>query len=194
MNARRTLTLAAAILICSLALPIRGDGTGAPSDGPRFTSSGQLLRPSDYREWVWLTAGIGMAYGPNAPQTTEDPPFDNVFVNRNAYRSFLKSGTWPEGTILVLEIRSSLSKRSINRGGHFQGDLRAIEAEVKSNGKWAFYGFEGQLPSAARIPGTASCYTCHAENGAVDNTFVQFYPTLIDVARAKGTLRQKAAE
>jgi len=32
-----------------------------------------------------------------------------------------------------------------------------------------------------------ACQTCHAKNGAVDETFVQFYPTLIQVAKAKGT-------
>ena len=32
-------------------------------------------------------------------------------------------------------------------------------------------------------------FDCHATNGGVDNTLVQFYPTLIDVARRKGTLR-----
>ena len=31
-------------------------------------------------------------------------------------------------------------------------------------------------------------------NGAVDNTFVQFYPTLIEVARSKGTLNAKIAQ
>jgi aspartate oxidase len=28
-------------------------------------------------------------------------------------------------------------------------------------------------------------------NAAVDNTFVQFYPTLLEIARQKGTLRTK---
>jgi hypothetical protein len=31
-------------------------------------------------------------------------------------------------------------------------------------------------------------YSCHDKNGAVDTTFVQFYPTLIDLAKQKGTL------
>ena len=31
--------------------------------------------------------------------------------------------------------------------------------------------------------------TGHAQNGAVDNTFVQFYPTLMEVARRMGTVR-----
>jgi hypothetical protein len=38
------------------------------------------------------------------------------------------------------------------------------------------------------IPRDASCYSCHAASTAVDHTFVQFYPTLLPIARAKGTL------
>jgi hypothetical protein len=38
------------------------------------------------------------------------------------------------------------------------------------------------------IPRTAECYSCHAQHAAVDNTFVQFYPTLLPIATAKGTL------
>jgi hypothetical protein len=147
-----------------------------------------LRFPAGYREWVWLSSGLGMAYGPGAQQSG-NPPFDNVFVNPEAYRSFLKSGRWPEGTMFVLEVRQSMSKGSINRSGHFQGGLRATEAEVKSNGRWTFYAFPTGSKSARAIPDTAACYSCHRDNGAVDNTFVQFYPTLLDIARAKGTLK-----
>jgi hypothetical protein len=34
----------------------------------------------------------------------------------------------------------------------------------------------------------ARCYSCHAEHGAVDTTFVQFYPTILPVAQQKQTL------
>jgi len=39
------------------------------------------------------------------------------------------------------------------------------------------------------LPPTERCYACHAENAAVDNTFVQFYPTLFEVAKKAGTLK-----
>ena len=35
-------------------------------DGPRFTSAGELVRPVNYREWVYLSSGLGMTYGPIA--------------------------------------------------------------------------------------------------------------------------------
>ena len=39
------------------------------------------------------------------------------------------------------------------------------------------------------LPAAAGCFACHSKNAAVENTFVQFYPTLIPVAKAKGTLK-----
>jgi hypothetical protein len=40
------------------------------------------------------------------------------------------------------------------------------------------------------IPTTATCYSCHSEHAAVDTTFVQFYPTLLPIAKSKGTLAE----
>jgi hypothetical protein len=161
------------------------------ADGPSYTADGQLMRPLDYREWVFLSAGLGMSYTQSAPRA--DPLFDNVFVPRTAYRAFLDTGRWPNKTVLILELRDSRSKESINVGGRFQSGFAAMEAHVKDEGrfpgKWAFFRFEGSQPSGKIIPPTADCYSCHAEHGAVDTTFVQFYPTLLDVARAKGTAK-----
>ena len=35
----------------------------------------------------------------------------------------------------------------------------------------------------------AGCVECHTKNTAVERTFVQFYPTLLDVARKMGTVK-----
>jgi hypothetical protein len=97
--------------------------------------------------------------------------------------------------MLILEVRDSQSHVSINKGGRVQGDLLAIEAHVKDTrfpGGWAFFQF-GKLDRAAVTPTTATCYSCHSDHGAVDTTFVQFYPTLLDVARHKGSLKSEAA-
>jgi hypothetical protein len=190
-----TKVLAAAMLLGVFA----GSGPGQQSsaDIPQFTKDGKLIRPQGYREWIFVTSGLGMTYGAR-PSTSqeEDPQFDNVFVSRAAYNSFLEHGVWPDKTVFVLEVRASHSKGSINRGGHFQGDVNAMEVEVKDSsrfkGKWAFFDFGEGKQSAAPLPTTAACYSCHAQNGAVDNTFVQFYPTLLDVAKRKGTVRSEA--
>ena len=165
------------------------------SNAPVFSADNQLMKPENYREWVYLSSGLGMSYGPLAQSNSSaDPPFDNVFVTPEAYRSFLQTGTWPDKTMFVLELRASISKSSINQGGHFQGNVRGMEVEIKDErrfpGKWAFFDFSGRsVASAKPLPTSATCYSCHATNGAVDNTFVQFYPTLLDVAKQKGTLK-----
>lgn len=46
--------------------------------------------------------------------------FDNVFVNPEAYRVFLRNGLWPDKTVLVLEVRAAQSKGSINKSGQYQ--------------------------------------------------------------------------
>ena len=166
---------------------------------PTFTSDGQLLRPDNYREWVFLTSGLGMTYGNPGSQSEREPRFDNVFVTPQAYKSFLETGTWPERTMFALEIRSAGSKASINKGGHFQEDRVALEVEVKDSkrfpeNKWGFFAFnEDSATKAKAFPATSVCNKCHNANGAVDSTFVQFYPTLIPIAKAKGTYKTPPA-
>jgi hypothetical protein len=157
-------------------------------DAPAYTADGLLLMPKNYREWVYLTSGIDMSY--SSTQNPDHSVFDNVFVNPSAYRAFLKTGTWPDKTILVVENRAAESPVSINRRGHTQSTERTgLEVHVKdsAHGGWSFYGF-GNGNQGTLFPHTASCYSCHEQHGAVDTTFVQFYPTLITVAKAKNTL------
>ena len=153
----------------------------------------KLVLPANYREWIFLSSGLGMTYGPLAAPDTQ-PRFDNVFVSRPAYETFLKTGTWPDKTMFILEVRAAESKGSINNGGHYQAEVLGIEAEVKEAGKWTFYGFGGAATEGKPFPRTESCYSYHAQNGAVDNTFVQFYPTLLPVAKEKGTVNLSRAK
>lgn len=167
-----------------------------PQNQPRYTSDGQLMRPDNYREWIFLSSGLGMTYStPDnaASASTALPRFDNVFVTPQAYQAFLKTGAWPDKTMFALEVRSSANKGSINKGGHYQDEIVALEIEVKDQSKfpnqWAFFGFGAAAQQSKPRPATAGCQACHSTNGAVENTFVQFYPTLLPVARAKGTLK-----
>ena len=196
------LMTAAACLLLTAFLTQSGaraqQGPAGAADEPRFTGANELMRPTDFREWIFVTSGLGMTYNEVvAGVTARVPNFTNVYVNPSSYRSFMKSGQWPEKTIFILEVRASQSEGSINKGGNFQTDIVAIEASVKDSAryptKWAYFNFGGRgagmKDKVEALPATANCYACHATNAAVDNTFVQFYPTLLDVAREKGTLR-----
>ena len=170
------------------------DMSAEPTPEFQYTSDGNLMRPQNYREWVYLSSGIGMTY--TAMPDAENPAFTNVFVPPDSYRSFLRTGTWPDRTIFVVEIRASTSHGSINQGGHYQTNLLGLEAEVKDSthfsDTWAYFGFTKMdgtmLDNSAAMP-IENCFNCHAQNAAVEHSFVQFYPTLLDVAKSKGTLR-----
>jgi hypothetical protein len=179
------LTAAVLFLAASRPTPV------LPSSGPEYTADAQLKFPAHYRDWVYLTSGFDMSYNP-ATQTAAHHMFDNVFVNPEAYKAFVETGTWPDKTMLVLESRGAEGKGSINQRGNYQGtEVMGLEAHVKDEarfpGKWAFFSFDGNKP-AGMIPVVADCYSCHAAHGAVDTTFVQFYPTLLPIAKSKGTL------
>ena len=124
-----------------------------------------------------------------AAKAPDHSMFDNVFVNPEAWKVFQQTGKWPDKTMFVLEARMAKSAGSINKAGHFQStDIMGADVHVKdeSRGGWAFYDLDGERGSL--IPKTADCYSCHEQHGAVDTTFVQFYPTLIGIAKVKGTL------
>lgn len=188
MNTRGLLAIS---LMC-LSLPAQQTRT----DEPRYTSDGQLMRPDNYREWIYLSSGLGMTYGVVEAVASPAPQFDNVFVTPQAYKAFLQTGAWPDKTMFALEVRHSASKGSINNGGHYQEGFVALEIHVKDQArfpaKWGFFGFGDSNQTAKPFPANSSCQTCHAKSGAVDETFVQFYPTLIPVAKSKGTLKTVA--
>ncbi len=158
-------------------------------DGPKHAANGALLRPTTYREWVFLSSGLGMTYVKDKPKTP--PAFDNAFVTPSAYKHFVETGTWQEGTYFVTELRKSETKGSINTAGYFQTDVVMLEVHTKEKGQWTFYQFPNGATEAQPLPRTQDCYSCHAAHGAVDDTFVQFYPTLIPIAKAHGTYKPK---
>jgi len=162
----------------------------AGGDGPNYTANNELKMPERYREWIFLTSGVDMSYSPNAAMAGHSM-FDNVFVNPSAFRAFQETGTWPDKTTLVLEVRGAEGPSSINKRGHTQSqEVMGMEVHVKDaklEGGWGFYEFDGP-GSAKLVKRPAGCYACHESHAAVDTTFVQFYPTLLGLAKTKGTL------
>lgn len=176
---------------------------GTPETGtPGFTANGELNPPSDYYNWVFLTSDLGMSYNEKGSDSKQ-PPFSNVFVNPAAYRVFLKTGRWPDHTQFVKEFRASATQGSINHHGFYQqGAAMSVLVHVKDTkrfkGGWAFFAFDGTAAKPAeQIPVNADCYSCHEAHGAVDSTFVQFYPSILPIAMqhrilSKGYLADEA--
>jgi hypothetical protein len=177
------ITLAACLMVLHAAT------TDVSHPEPRYDKSGHLLRPEGYREWVFLSAGLGMSY---SPQAGGHQMFTNVFVPQWAYKTFVDTGKWPDKTTFVVEERDSQTKGSINKVGNFQTDLMGMGVEVKDSSlpdKWAYFNFDESNQSAQANP-RQGCFQCHEDHAAVEHSFVQFYPTLKPVARKFGVYNE----
>jgi hypothetical protein len=164
----------------------------AAADTPQYTADNRLVIPVDYREWIFLTSSLDLNYDRPVPGAGAGPSLlDNVFVNPGAYAQFVKTGHWPDGTVLVKENRIAATAGTLSKSGRYQTSVASMELHVKdgkrfANG-WAFFVSDGHKP-AQYVDASEDCYSCHSAHGAVDSTFVQFYPTLLQIATARGTL------
>jgi hypothetical protein len=166
---------------------------GAGMAAPQYHGSDKMAVPSDYRDWTFLTSSLDLNYSAGGdPGPGQMHMLDNVFVNPEAYKVFLSTGTWPDQTVMVKENRLAESAGTLSKSGRFQTGVMNLEIHVKDKarfpGGWAFFVSSDGKADGKLMPGSANCYSCHQDHGAVDTTFVQFYPTLLGVAKDKGTL------
>jgi hypothetical protein len=187
----KTVTLLGILVFVSVcAASWQAASPGSRSDWPQYTSGDELVRPENYREWIFLSSGLRMN---SKASSGEGEAFGNVFVSPSAYHQFCATGGWPDKTVLVLEKRMSSSKSSAQTVDHYETDLIGISVEVKDTArfpeKWAYFSFDSSTKTAKAKP-KAMCWQCHNDGGAVENTYVQFYPTLKPLAQQFGTYRQ----
>ena len=188
---KRTMALAVLFLVAAALLWQPGKHAAAPDNAPRYTQDGKLLKPANYREWVYLSSGLGMNYRPAQNGGQSSGMFTNVFVNPESYRAFQQTGQWPDKTTFVLEVYSPATHSGPNKQGFFQDTLMAVEAEAKDSSTpevWRYYDFGPTATEAQALP-QGGCFSCHDQNAAVEHSLVQFYPQLLEVALAKGTIK-----
>ena len=154
---------------------------------PVFEGKNTLLRPLNYREWVFVGSSRGLSYGANPAAGGTDEMYHNVYIKPESYREFVKTGKFPEGTVLAMEMASADTKREPGLQGSFEKDLIGLEVSVKDSarfeGGWAYYSFSQGMGSSYKakadpFPASAGCVSCHKQNAATDNVFTQFYPVL----------------
>jgi hypothetical protein len=147
----------------------------------KFNKAGELVRPIDYREWIFVGA-------PVTPKDMNDgrppfPEFHNVYIDPASWAHYKKTGEFRSGTIIVKELTSVGARKSASGNGYFQGEFLGIAATVKDKKRfvdkpdnWAYFGFDDK-PSATAQPDEA-CSACHKANAAEDMVFTQHYPVL----------------
>jgi hypothetical protein len=189
MQSRVRIFSAAIAIALAGGLTVAAVSRAAPAASPNlvYTADGKLVFPKDYRTWVYLSTGVDMAYVEGPPPSAHT--FDSVFVDPASYAAYQKTGAWPDKTVMVLEVRKGQGRGSINKNGVYQTDRVGMEAHVKDvtrfKSGWAFFPLNGEPTNA--LSQTSACNVCHEQHGAVDTTFVQFYPTLQAKAAEKKT-------
>lgn len=171
-------------------VPLLASAMLVPAQAAEPSVPSAMPVPANYREWVFLTSSLDLNYNRPVPGAGAMSLLDNVYVNPEAYRAYVVTGTWPDGTVLVKENRLANPAGSIAQDGKVQGRIASMELHVKDARMptgWAFFVSDGKAPGAYMPPSTV-CYSCHTAHAAVDTTFVQFYPTLSPIAEDKHTL------
>ena len=148
---------------------------------------GELVRPTGYREWVY----VGTPVTPNDMNNGKAafPEHHNVYIDPKSWKYWKKTGTFRDNTILVKELVSVGSKAGVSGQGYFQGEFIGLEATIKSKsnfpdepGNWAYFSFSSKdhkmLSETATAFPSASCNSCHAVAAADDFVFTQYYPVL----------------
>lgn len=160
-----------------------------------FDSEGKMKLPTGFRSWVFL----GSPLTPNGLNNGKAgfPEFHNVYVEKKNVDAYMKTGTFPEGTLIVKELTRVLnptfpdgSRKEPSGRGFFNGEFNGIDAAVKDSKRfaatngWGYFTFgHHPLPyeETAKESPVTECAGCHLANVAkTDMTWVQFYPLLRD--------------
>ena len=169
--------------------------------GPRYTKSGELIRPEGWRKWVYV----------GTPLTPHDmnggkasfPEFHNVYIDPESFATFERTGDFPNGTQLVKELVLVGSKEAVSGNGYFMGDFAGLEVAIKDTvrfkdepGGWAYFSF-GHVPASeytatAKAFPAEACNSCHQASADTDYVFTQYYPVLRG-ADASGSLEEREA-
>jgi hypothetical protein len=164
--------------------------------GPQYSAAGELNRPADYQTWVFVGSNLGLEYDENAtkdkpaakdvPKKAKAGNFHNVYINPEAYVQYVKTGKFPEKTVLILDIFKAEERErgDIVSEGLVPGPQSGLAVAVKNSARpdgsktdWAYYDFPKDQATAKAFPDKA-CYNCHLDHADDDNVWVQFYPTL----------------
>lgn len=162
--------------------------------GPKFNEKGQLMQPKDFRRWVF----IGSPITPNGLNNGKAnfPEYHNVYVEPAAFEYYRKTGTWPEGTMMVKELHltekgqlpDGSSVEPSGRGYFPGGGPSGLDISVKDSKRfaktknWGFFNFGHHTPPYEAVSTEApkeSCAGCHIDNAKEDMVYVQFYKPIL---------------
>jgi Cytochrome P460 len=171
-----------------------------------WNADGTVQVPTGFRKWVFVGAPLtpeGLNNGkyncnqPGGCTKSNFPEYHHVYIEQKNVDAYLKTGEFPEGTVIVKELTRVLnptfpdgSHTEPSGRGYFNGAYNGIDMSIKDSKKyaktngWGYYTFgHHPLPydkTSAERP-VSECAGCHIANVAkTDMTWIQFYPLLRD--------------
>lgn len=146
--------------------------------GPTFDAEGKIVIPEDMDRWPTVGTTYALSYEGDGGVT-----LNTVRLDPESYAAYVKTGQFPVGAIMQLEVRAPVDEIAPAKGGKTQGGVVGRSLHVKDEkggpGTWTFYGFGASSKTGNPIPRSQVCYSCHEEHaGKTDTVFMQFYPTL----------------
>lgn len=180
--------------------------TASKMQQPSYDQDGRLLRPSGYEKWVVVGTSIGLGYSDGDKNDPKNPgTFHNVYLQPEAFDHFVQTGEFPEQTVFIVtnnKSRPANTKGAVSRKGFVASSASGLEVAVKDTKRypdgWAYFMFhdapekaKSETVHAERAFDRKDCFDCHAEHGADDNVFTQYYSVLTE-ARQKHLDANKA--
>jgi hypothetical protein len=164
------------------------------SFSPHVDSKGNISLPTDFRStWVhlgtWLVTSTAAA-GQGIDQTGPGTGIHTVYTQPESLNAYKKNGQWPDGSMLVMEIRAM--KWDDLPTGHVivEGEpvkwlvmVKDAKGRFPKNQNWGDgWGWALFKPAALKNNASANykndCLSCHEPAKATDFVFIQGYPTL----------------
>jgi len=152
--------------------------TAAAFAGPSYDADGKIVIPANMDRWPTVGTTYALSYEGDGGTT-----LNTVRVDPDSYEAYAKTGQFPVGAIMQLEVRRPVEEIAPAKGGKTQGGVVGRSLHVKDEkggpGTWTFYNFGADAKTGNPVPRSQACYSCHEDHaGKTDTVFMQFYPTL----------------
>ncbi|QXP82807.1 cytochrome P460 family protein [Methylococcus sp. ANG] len=176
------------IILSVLATSLLGGTPAIAADtpfSPYVDDQGSISLPKDYRQ-KWTHLGSWVVDEEGAP----GQGFHDVYTQPESVNAFRKDGKFPDGTVLVKEIRSIQKGKETTGRAMWAGDVAIWFVMVKDSanrfpnnpnwgGGWGWGLYKAEAPDKnASSDWTKDCQGCHIPAKGSDWVYLKGYPTL----------------
>ncbi len=189
------ITIAALVLaVCLFAVVTLGAGEKPEPFSPYVDSKGIITLPQDFRStWVHLGTWVvtsQIAAGTKLGQTAPATGLHGVYTKADSLKAYKKDTKWPDGTVLIMEIRAIKwddlpTGHVISEGETSEWFVMVKDAKGRFSKNlnwgdgwgWALFN-AGDPKKNVSTHYKEDCLGCHEVAKDTDWVFIQGYPTL----------------